>query len=176
MKKFLNVPVFVLVLFSLTSCGSKGSDVEKQAAVQKQVDQLKEQVGKLKDEQDGVKPEDKKVVAKQDSKTGDDKIQVKESSISVNNPKDGDKISQDPITFSGAVSDGATKIVVTANGGTKNEDVYTLTGFKKGDKKFSYKASKSFSNLVNGSNIYEFKAYFSDGTVKATKVTINFSK
>jgi hypothetical protein len=195
MKKFLNVLLLVCVLFSFVACGNGNKlaeDAAKEVEVQKQVDDLKEQVSKLKDEQDGVvhkplaeKAEEKAEKVEDKNIKTDDKTTVKTevkaveeatSSIIVSSPKDGSTISLDPVTFSGTVSEGATKIVVTANAGTKNEDVYTLAGFKAGDKKFSYKASKSFANMVSGSNSYVFTAHFKDGTTKTTSLKINFSK
>lgn len=180
MKKTLNILLAVCTLFAFTACGNPNQasdDAAKQAEVQKQVADLKEQVSKLKDAQDGVVHVP--ATPKTDTTTTDAtavKPAVPESSITVDNHKDGDKIDADPVTFSGTVSAGATKIVATANKGTKTEDVYTLNSFKSGDLKFSYKASKSFSNMVSGSNTYEFTAYFKDGTTKTTKLTINFSK
>lgn len=57
MKKTLNILLAVCALFAFTACGNtnqSSDDAVKQAEVQKQVDDLKEQVSKLKDEQDGV--------------------------------------------------------------------------------------------------------------------------
>lgn len=57
MKKTLNIILAVSALFAFTACGNpnqSADDAAKQAEVQKQVDELKEQVSKLKDEQDGV--------------------------------------------------------------------------------------------------------------------------
>jgi|GEM_PF-4535797 len=177
MKKILNILLIVSLSTVLVACGTakQTDDSSKQAEIQKQVDDLKEQVSKLKDEQNGVEhktPETKKTEEPKETA----KPAAKEYSISVDNYKDGDTVKVDPATFTGTVSDDATKIVVTANKGTKNEDVYTLTGFKAGDKKFSYKASKSYSNMVSGANTYEFTVSFKDGTTKSVKLNINFSK
>lgn len=57
MKKTLNIILAVSAFFAFTACGNpnqSADDAAKQAEVQKQVDELKEQVSKLKDEQDGV--------------------------------------------------------------------------------------------------------------------------
>lgn len=80
MKKTLNIILAVSALFAFTACGNpnqSADDAAKQAEVQKQVDELKEQVSKLKDEQDGVEhvPVAKKEI-KSDAKN-DAKIEVK---------------------------------------------------------------------------------------------------
>lgn len=178
MGKILNIFLVACVLFSFTGCGQNTTDTQKQADVQKQVDELKEQVSKLKDEQDGVPHVEKNkevVTVKADVKV-EKKMPLNEAVITIDNPKDGTSISQDPLTLSGTVSDGATKITVTANAGTKNEDVYTLSTFKQNSKKFTYKASKKFGNMISGLNTYEFKAFFKDGSIKTTRIMINFSK
>ncbi|MCX6734353.1 MAG: hypothetical protein NTZ25_00400 [Candidatus Peregrinibacteria bacterium] len=69
MKKTLNIILAVSALFAFTACGNpnqSADDAAKQAEVQKQVDDLKEQVSKLKDDQDGV---EHKPVAKTEVKT-----------------------------------------------------------------------------------------------------------
>lgn len=69
MKKTLNILLAVCALFAFTACGNpnqSSDDAAKQAEVQKQVDDLKEQVSKLKDEQDGV---EHKPVVKTEAKT-----------------------------------------------------------------------------------------------------------
>lgn len=187
MKKALNIFLVVCALFAFTACGDankSANDAEKQIAVQKEVAQLKEQVSVLKDKQDGVdhktleeKVQEKAIKAEVKSPVAEEKKAENSSgSISINAPKDGETLSKEPVNFSGIVTEGATKIVVTANSGTKNEDIYTLNNFKSGDKKFTYKASRNFKNMVNGSNTYEFTAYFKDGKTKSSKLTINFSK
>lgn len=82
-----------------------------------------------------------------------------------------------PIVFKGEVSEGATKIVVTANFSELNfetgksaakQDVYELTGFQPGDTTFEYSAKDGWNNLGLGENTYTFAAYFQDDATVST--------
>ena len=180
MKKTLNIILVVCALFSFTACNTNQSsaDAAKQAEVQKQVADLKEQVSKLKDEQDGVvhQPVVPAVPAKAGdvaAKTDDKTVKVDDTSITIDTPKDQADVSGDVVNFSGTLSAGVTKIVATSSA---DADPYTLQSFKAGSTKFSYRASLDFKNLKVGQNTFEFTAYFKDGSTKTAKVTINFSK
>lgn len=175
MKKTLNILLLVSVLFSFTACGNADNsvkDAEKEAELKKQVDDLKEQVSKIKDEQDGVvhTPLAEKTVEKVAEKT---KNAVDTNSIKIDEPKDQAKVSGPVVNFTGTLSAGVTKVVAKSSA---DNDPYTLQSFKAGATKFSYKASLNLKNLKVGQNTFEFTAYFKDGTTKTEKVTINFSK
>lgn len=181
MKKNLNILLLVCVLFSFVACSNKNqsaNNATNQADIQKQVDDLKEQVSKLKDEQDGVvhqpavtKTDDKPTKTEAETEV---KAVVKDpNSITIDTPKDQAKVSGSLVTFEGTVSAGATKIVATASA---DSSPYTLQSFKAGSTKFSYKASLDFKNLKIGKNTFEFTAYFKDGTTKTATVTVSFSK
>lgn len=187
MKKLLNTILLVCALFSFVACGNSNKaaeDAAKQAEVQKQMDDLKEQVSKLKDEQDGVihTPLAEKL-AKETEKTEkvaekvekiEDKTVVKDTNlITIDTPKDKTDVSGNLVTFEGTVTAGATKIVAKSSA---DNDPYTLKTFKADETKFNYKASLNFKNLKVGQNTFEFTAYFKDGSTKTANVTINFSK
>ena len=177
MKKTLNILLLVAVLFSFTACGNADNsvkDAEKEAELKKQVDDLKEQVSKIKDEQDGVVHTPLAEKAAEKTEKVDDKVVVKDTnSIKIDTPKDQANISGGVVTFGGTLSAGVTKIVAKSSA---DNDPYTLQSFKSGSTKFSYKASLDLKNLKVGQNTFEFTAYFKDGTTKTEKVTINFSK
>lgn len=175
MKKTLNILLLVAVLFSFTACGNADNsvkDAEKEAELKKQVDDLKEQVSKIKDEQDGVvhTPLAEKTAEKVAEKT---EKAVDTNSIKIDTPKDQAKVSDPVVNFTGTLSAGVTKVVAKSSA---DNDPYTLQSFKAGATKFNYKASLNLKNLKVGQNTFEFTAYFKDGTTKTEKVTINFSK
>lgn len=107
--------------------------------------------------------------------------------VTVDSPDNEFTTHEEPIVFKGSVSPNANKIVVTSSGGDPwcgayadgpcfayYEDVYTLTGFKYGDDTFTYRAKFEYDNLTYGTNEYEFKAYFDDGTTKTANRTIYY--
>ena len=105
------------------------------------------------------------------------------SYITLNSPTNEVTLHDEPVEFKGVVSPNATKIVVTAKSyglvmgeGIQllNEDIYRLQRFEYGDTTFEYGASFKWDNLEYGTNEYEFKAYFDDGTTKSTSVTVYF--
>ena len=51
-------------------------------------------------------------------------------------------------------------------------DDFYLKKFKAGDSKFEYNASGAFENLAWGTNCYRFIAYFNDGHLKTTRLTL----
>lgn len=102
-----------------------------------------------------------------------------EHSIEIISPKDYSVFdgSTSPIIYRGVVSEGATKIVVTADftyldfpTGKKypKQDIYTLSAFTSGDTTFEYGVKESWNNLGFEENIYTFTAYFEDGTQVST--------
>lgn len=108
--------------------------------------------------------------------------------ITLDSPKDEYGTHEEPVVFSGSVSPNTTKIVVSAVGGDPKctddfdgmcigryyEDVYRLQGFNYGDDSFVYRAKSKYGNLSYGTNDYEIKAYFDDGTTKIVNVTVYF--
>jgi hypothetical protein len=81
--------------------------------------------------------------------------------------------SETPIKFIGKTSANTQKIVVTAQYGGKT-DIYTLENFNPGDTTFQYQAAEKWDNLAEGSNSYDFVAYFKDGTTRHTTQTISY--
>jgi hypothetical protein len=86
-----------------------------------------------------------------------------------------------PIVFNGEVSEGALKIVVTAEFTNLNieresselkQDIYELTNFKPGDTSFVYRASENWNNLGLGENEYTFTATFEDGSQTSTQLKL----
>lgn len=103
--------------------------------------------------------------------------------IKINSPSDRSVYdpSYAPIVFTGTVSEGATKIVVTADftkvdienrTSSKQQDVYELTTFEANDTTFTYRAKSSWNNLGLGTNTYVFTAYFEDGNTTSTTMEI----
>ncbi len=173
MKKISNSILLAGIIFFLVGCGAgnAANDPEKDAKIQKQVAELKEQVAKLKDAQDGVVRE--KIEAKKEVKV-EEKIEVENKNlITIDSPKDKDNITKEPVIFNGTISAEATKIVVTSSA---DGEAYALQSFKQGSTKFSYKAGLKFKNLKVGANTFDFTATFKDGSTKTTKLIINFSK
>ncbi len=102
-----------------------------------------------------------------------------EHSIKITSPEDYSVFdgSTSPITYKGEVSEGATKIVVTADftyldlptgKSYPKQDIYTLSGFTAGDTTFEYGVKESWNNLGLEENTYTFTAYFEDGTQAST--------
>ncbi|MFC1616004.1 hypothetical protein ACFL21_02595 [Patescibacteria group bacterium] len=100
--------------------------------------------------------------------------------IEILSPKHNQKITSEPIVFTGKVSPKTTKIVANAlvisKLGQTNNAVYTLEDFELGDQTFSYTSKEEWNNLVDGINTYTFTAYFEDGTYESTSITIYFEK
>ena len=105
--------------------------------------------------------------------------------ITIDSPENDQTFYEEPIVFSGVVSPNTEKIVVTASAerdtnpdgpivGHSYEDVYTLQQFSLGDEEFTYRAAGDWLNLTNGSNNYEFTAYFDDGTTKSAYLDIYY--
>lgn len=99
--------------------------------------------------------------------------------IKITSPKDYSVFdgSTSPIIYKGEVSEGATKIVVTADftyldfpTGKKypKQDIYTLSEFASGDTTFEYGVKESWNNLGLEENSYTFTAYFEDGKQAST--------
>ncbi len=100
--------------------------------------------------------------------------------ITINSPDPDSDFHEEPVIFEGIVSPNTKKIVVTATipnyvGGMPGVDVYTLQEFKLGDKIFTYRASVEWDNLEYGTNEYEIKAYYDDGTTESAYITVFFS-
>lgn len=155
--------------------GGSANDPEKDAETKKEIAELKAKVAILKDEQDGVVRSEVKSEVKSEQKP-ETKVEVKtenKNSIIIESPKDKETVTKEPVVFSGTVSEGATKIVVTSSA---DGEPYALQTFKSGSTKFSYKAGLKFKNLKVGANTFDFVVTFKDGTTKNSKVTINFSK
>ncbi len=99
-----------------------------------------------------------------------------ESFIVVQTPKNEASLYEAPIFFKGNVSPNTTKIGVKAtNSNSTQVDDYVLSKYVAGNTNFSYGASEEWSNLAEGSNTYVFTAYFQDGSIKSTKVTIYYT-
>jgi hypothetical protein len=114
------------------------------------------------------------------------------SVFQVTSPKNGAQYyMEDPIEFTGVVSDDVVSITVTAKyteyelieeygkGGVNysseavaKTDVYTLTGFESGDPTFTYRASHDWNNLGIGENTYIFVAMTESGVALSQTLTI----
>ena len=103
----------------------------------------------------------------------------KENFITLTSPDGKETVSSLPIVFTGKLSEGATKLVVTAEGGEGSDsytDVYTLQDFKKGDTTFTYRAKPAWDNLAPGLNEYEFKAYFENGETESAFISVSYEE
>jgi len=136
--------------------------------------------------EEDVVEEDVEEEAEEDAVEEDVSPYTGDNYVTLNSPANESDHHEEPIIFNGVVSPNTTKIIVTATGGDPNtgpdmlgmpyyNDVYTLQEFKSGDTSFTYRASMDWNNLTWGTNDYEFKAYFDDGTTSATYTTIFFS-
>jgi len=104
-----------------------------------------------------------------------------ENYITISNPKDEVSIYEEPLEIRGIVSPNVTKINVYSTHFQMSSEVDTpktveqiLQPFQTGDSEFNFKAMRSFENLSPGTNEYEFKAFFQDGTEKSDKIVIYF--
>ena len=106
-------------------------------------------------------------------------IPAVEHSIKITSPTDYSVFdgSTSPIIYKGEVSEGATKVEVTADftyldlpTGKKypKQDIYTLSEFTQGDTNFEYGVKESWNNLGLEENSYTFTAYFEDGAQAST--------
>lgn len=188
MKKFLLIAAFGILL--LPACtwfggkdGSKQLDPEqaakKLAELQVKVEHIKNPAAPMvvvpAKTADAVKPAELKKVEEISKPVEKPKIEdsnfIKLSDV----PANGSTINKLPLILTGKVSTNVTKIIVTATSESgKYNDVYQLNDFKAGSSDFTYRASTDWENLWNGTNTYQLKAYFKDGTSKDVKIKITF--
>jgi len=144
-------------------------DDDKDAAIK----ELEEKVAQLEEKLEASDQELKETVKSADNY------------ITLDSPGSDDEFYEAPIEFTGSVSPGTERIVVKATVGTDcqpgdlcvapyYEDVYTLQDFEPGDTEFIYRANEDWDNLTHGTNDYEFRAYFEDGSMKTTEVSIYY--
>lgn len=195
MKKFL-IGLLVLSMFAFSGCDMPFVDDE---AKDEQIEDLSDKIDDLQDQLDAEKAADDEAEADDEKADEEEKTEeedkvavddtddtdepVKEaytgaSYITLNSPANETSFHEEPIVFKGIVSPDTTKIVVTWTHeafGQTSEDVYKLQNFKYEDTTFKYSAKGSYDNLRQGTNNYEFKAYFDDGDVKTANVQIFYT-
>lgn len=190
MKRFVASLFIISVLLPLSACDISFDGDEKDKQIEeltKQVEDLESKVPEEeKTEEDKPEEETKPDVSPEEDAKVTETIKefeekVQEGYITLKSPSNEATFYDDTnIVFKGIVSPNTSKIVVTWKGpgsiiGEPTEDVYRLQSFKYGDSSFKYTAKVSYYNLGMGSNKYEFKAYFDDGTTKTANLTIFYS-
>ena len=197
MKKLLSVFLSFVLILTLAGCDlpfGLGDEEEIEEEVEEEVveeEVVEEDVEEDVVEEDVVEEEVveedvEEEVAEEDVEEEDVSPYTGDNYVTLNSPANESDHHEEPIIFNGVVSPNTTKIIVTATGGDPDtgpdmlgmpyyNDVYTLQEFKSGDTSFTYRASMDWNNLTWGTNDYEFKAYFDDGTTSATYTTIFFS-
>ncbi len=150
------------------------------------VGEAPEQEGDEEEEEDDDESDEDEEEVEEESEPEEDpgeapeeEEEVEEHFITLTSPDNKSEISTLPIVFTGKLSAGVTKIVVTAEGGGAMEsykDVYTLQDFKKGDTTFAYRAKPAWDNLMPGLNEYEFVAHFEDGETESAYISIYYEE
>ncbi|MFA6992397.1 MAG: hypothetical protein WC269_03925 [Candidatus Gracilibacteria bacterium] len=181
MKKIL-IGFLVLNLLVLSGCNLTADDSGKDEQIEdlsQKVDDLQKQLDDKTDTDvtdDTTDTTDDTADDTADDTTPDSYTGA--SYITLNNPTNDASFTEEPILFNGVVSPNTTKILVTWNStafGQTYNDAYRLQNFKYGDTAFKYSARISYNNLMQGTNKYEFKAYFDDGTTKSANVQIYYT-
>jgi len=176
MKKIL-IGFLLLSLLGLSGCnlfddGKKDAQIED---LSQKIDDLQKQ---LDEKADTSTTTDTTADTTDTTITPTDTPYTGDNYITLNNPANEASFTEEPIVFNGIVSPNATKILVTWKSSTLGQvynDAYKLQNFKYGDTTFRYSAKFSFNNLIQGSNKYEFKAYFDDGSTKSANVQIYYT-
>lgn len=181
MKKFL-IGLLILNILALSGCASPSGNSNKDTQIEdlsQKIDDLQKQLDEKSDPV--VTTEDTKIDTTDKTPTPPTPTTPPKTTtykgdnyVTLNNPINETTFSEEPILFNGVVSPNTTKILVTWNG-TDGNDVYSLQNFKYGDTSFKYSAKVSYNNLEHGTNKYEFKAYFDDGTTKSTNIQIYYT-
>lgn len=203
MKKFL-IAVLVFNLLAFSGCAVSFDGVEKDAEIealstkiddlQKELDEKNsvedtrslEETASAEEKKTDLAIEDTNIEATDATSTEPAPTEatttnlasyVGDNYITLNSPANDTNFTEEPIIFTGVVSPNTTKVVVTWEPPTNGEanDVYKLQSFNYGDSSFRYSAKVSYNNLAHGTNKYEFKAYFDDGTTKSTNIQIYYS-
>lgn len=190
MKKILSLLMSFALVFALAGCSidfSFGSEEEEEVFVpegdveEEVVEEDVEEEEEVVEEEEDVEEEEEVVEEEEEPE-----VYTGANYITINSPDPDSDFHEEPVIFEGVVSPNTKKIVVTATGGTKGagedflgtpyyQDVYTLQEFKLGDANFIYRAKMDWDNLTWGSNEYELKAYYDDGTTSSAYITVFFS-
>lgn len=177
--------------YTLNKTEAPSTDVTSQEDLQQQVQALKQQVEDLKAQQDAA-PKDDDAKVEEDTSATDKSVEKSpeiytgKSYITLTNPNNEATFYEGPIVFTGAVSPNTKKITVKASVGNKScngdeicipyqEDVYTLSDFKLGDTKFTYRAAEKWNNLWPGFNQFVFTATFDDGKTNTALVKVYYT-
>ena len=182
MKKLLGLLMSFVLVFALAGCSFSfdfGGDDEEEVVEESVVVEEEEEVVvevEVVEEEEVEEVVEEEVVEEEEV----DESYAGTNYITINSPNPDSDFHEEPIIFEGVVSPNTNKIVATATLTTLDPsmpivDVYTLQEFKLGDANFTYRASMEWNNLLYGTNDYEFKAYYDDGTTSSAYITIFFS-
>ncbi|MFA5948603.1 MAG: hypothetical protein WC806_06625 [Candidatus Gracilibacteria bacterium] len=186
MKKFL-IGLSVLSILLMSGCTLPFSDSAKDKQIEDlsaKIDDLQKQI---EDKTPATKPAEEIVPTETPAETtppADTTIKTDytgDNYITLNSPLNEASFTEEPIVFTGVISPNTTKILTNWTGiypvgdDSPLTDSYKLQNFKYGDTTFKYSAKVSYKNLLNGTNKYEFKAYFDDGTTKSANVQIYYT-
>jgi len=180
MKKLLSLLAGFALIFALTGCTfdfSFGGGSDEDEIVEPEEEIVEEEV----DEEEEEAEEEEEVVEEEEV---EEEVETPDYTganyVTINSPDPDSDFHEQPVVFDGVVSPNTKKIIVTATipagmGTPQSTDVYTLQDFKSGDADFIYRASMEWDNLSFGTNEYEFKAYYDDGTTSSAYITVFFS-
>ncbi len=199
LRRFLKVSLILSLIVVFSACNLKFLETEEEVSQEEssekneKVEKLEEKLEKIDEDEDEDVDEDVDVDVDVDLEGTEEaeeetvaEVEVEEkteSFIKLDKPANNSTLTKEPIIFSGQVSENTEKIVVTANlperggdiGGESVLDVYTLEDFELGDEEFVYRAKEAWGNLYPGStHVFDFEAYFEDGSTEKTSVTIEF--
>jgi outer membrane murein-binding lipoprotein Lpp len=181
MKRML-IGVLLLNILAFSGCALSPDDGDKDAQIEdlsQQVDDLQNQLDENNSDTETT-DNDTNTDSTDTTDTSDttdttDTAYIGDSYITLNSPANESSFTEEPILFNGVVSPDTQKIVVTWKAAAQaSGDTYQLQNFKAGDTSFKYSAKVSYLNLSHGTNNYEFKAYFDDGSTKSTNVQIYY--
>ncbi len=182
MKKLLSLLASFALVFALAGCSldfSFGGEDEEEVFVPE--GEVEEEVA---EEEEVVEEEEEVVEEEEEPEEEEEEPEVYTGAnyITIESPDPDSDFHEEPVIFEGVVSPNTKKIVVTAtipSGDMGNSmprvDVYTLQDFKVGDANFIYRAKMDWDNLFFGTNDYEFKAYYDDGSTSSAYITVFFS-
>ncbi len=184
MKKYIFIIFVLSIILSSCSAGTGSFSDRQVKEMESRISKLEADVLNIKLNpgknliKEDISVEEKEIIEdKSENEEVKKEIEIKKpepKTFEIVEPKEGEALDKEPITFTGIVDSSATKITVKYTGIDTTDD-YTLKNFKEGDESFWYKASPSFGNLTKGKNTYEFRAEFNDGDIVVLEpIVINY--